>query len=116
MASQASAEVLNRAGFRLRHSFELDQRERLPVILGDLQGSFNVARQAAESGRHLLITNPRSYGIEKLGQLLELRKSNQAIFFWHERAYHPGYRFVSGLIGSDQTWRPRYVRLESLTP
>ena len=116
IAAQASAEVLNRAGFRLRHSFELDPRERLPVVLGDVQGGFNVARQAAESGRHLLICNPQSYGIEKVGQLLDLRKSNQALFFWHERIYHPGYRFVSGLIETDQTWRPKYVRFEALTP
>lgn len=115
LAAQASSEVLNRAGFRLRHSFELDPRERLPVVLGDLQGGFNVARQAAESGRHLLVCNPQAFGMEKVGQLLELRKSNQAMFFWHERVYHPGYRFVSGLIETDQTWRPKYLRLESLT-
>jgi hypothetical protein len=115
-AAQASSEVLTRAGFRLRHAFELDPRERLPVVLGELQGGFNVAKEAAEKGRHLLVCNPQAFGIEKMSQLLEMRKSNQAMFFWHERVYHPGYRFVAALIESDQTWRPKYLRLESLTP
>jgi len=114
-AAQASSEVLTRAGFRLRHAFELDPRERLPVVLGDLQGGFNLAKQAADTGRHLLICNPQSFGIEKIGQLLELRKSNQAIFLWQERVHHPGYRFVSGLMETDATWRPKYLRLETLT-
>jgi hypothetical protein len=116
LAAQASSEVLNRAGFALRHAFDLDPRDRSPVILGELQGGFSLAKQAVEMGRHVLICQSQALGLERMAQLLELRKNSQAVFFWNERSYHPGYRFVTGLVEADSNWRPRYLRLETLSP
>ena len=114
VAAGACSEVLTRAGFNLRHAFELDPDDRSPVILGDVHGALGVARQAVEEGRHLLICNPQFLTSDRLTQMLDERRSAQALFLWSERSYHPGYRFVSGLIETDSTWRPKYLRLETL--
>ena len=39
MAAGACSDVLTRAGFNLRHAFELDPDDRSPVILGDVHGA-----------------------------------------------------------------------------
>jgi hypothetical protein len=114
-AARTCVEVLTRAGFRLNHTLELDSRDRSPVIIGEVQTAFAVAREAIESGRHTLIAGPQSLSPERLSLLLESRKRSQALFVWSERRYHPGYRFVSGLIEADATWRPRYLRQETVT-
>jgi hypothetical protein len=114
-SARASAEVLTRAGFNIRHAFDLDPHDRSPVILGEVHGALGVARQAVEEGRHLLICNPQSLTGDKLTQMLEERRSAQALFLWSERCYHPAYRFVGGLIETDATWRPKYLRLETLS-
>jgi hypothetical protein len=113
-AAGACSDVLSRAGFNLRHAFELDPDDRSPVVLGDVHGALGIARQAVEEGRHLLICNPGFLTGDRLAQLLDERRAAQALFVWSERSYHPGYRFVSGLIEADGTWRPSYLRLETL--
>ena len=113
-AAGACSDVLSRAGFNLRHAFELDPDDRSPIILGDIHGALGVARQAIQEGRHILICNPQFLTPERLSQMLDERRSAQSLFVWSERSYHPAYRFVSGLIGADATWRPRYLRIETL--
>jgi hypothetical protein len=46
---------------------------------------------------------------------MERRRQAQALFVWSDRRHHPGYRFVAGLMESDSTWRPRYLRQEVLS-
>jgi len=112
--ARACADVLGRAGFRLRHAFEVESGDKTPLILGEVNGAYAIARQAVESGRPVLITGPASLPPERLSLLLEARGRSQALFVWSGRRYHPGYRFVGGLMEADATWRPRYVRLETL--
>lgn len=111
----ACARVLDRAGFNLRRGFEIENDDRSPVILGEINGAYNLARQVVESGRHLLIANPAALTPERLSLLLENRKRSQALFVWSERRQHPGYHLIAGLIESDSTWRPRFLRQETLT-
>lgn len=108
-------EVLNRSGFSLAHSFEVDTGNRSPIILGEVQGAYQLAREAMETGRHLLIADTQSLTPERLTLLLEHRRPGQALFVWSDRRNHAGYRFVAGLAGSDNTWRPRYARQEMLS-
>jgi hypothetical protein len=108
-------EVLSRSGFSLAHSFEVDAGNRSPIILGEMQGGFQLAREAMETGRHLLIAGTQVLTPERLTLLLERRKQAQALFVWSDRRQHPGYRFVAGLMESDNTWRPRYLRQETLS-
>ena len=108
-------EVLSRAGFSLAHSFEVDATSRSPIILGEVQGAFQLAREAMETGRHLLIAATHLLTPERLSLLLERRRAAQGLFVWSDRRHHPGYRFVAGLLESDNTWRPRYVRQELLS-
>jgi predicted dehydrogenase len=109
------AEVLNRADFSVRRTFELDDEDRSPIILGEVLGAFSVARQALDSGRHLLVANPNALSPERLSLLLENRRSAQALFVWSERRHHPAYRFLGSLIEADTEWRPRYVRQDTLS-
>jgi hypothetical protein len=109
-------EVLSRSGFSLAHSFEIEENGHGPVILGDVNGGFQVAREVMDSGRHLLIAGTQHLTPERLTLLLEQRRSAQALFVWSERRYHPGYRFVAGLTESDNTWKPRFIRQEMLSP
>ncbi len=108
-------EVLSRSGFSLAHSFEVDPSSRSPIILGEVQGAFQLAREAVETGRHLLIAGTQVLTPERLTLLLEHRDPTQGIFVWSDRRHHPGYRFVAGLMESDNTWRPRYLRQEVLS-
>jgi len=112
--ARACGEVLSRAGFRVFHTFSLEEGDRSPLIVGEVNGAFSVVLQAVESGRHVLIASPYALTPERIALLLEKRKRSQAFFVWSERRYHPGYRFVGGLIEADASWRPRYLRLESL--
>jgi hypothetical protein len=114
-AARVCSDVLARAGFNVSHRFELETGERSPVILGDIQGAHQIARQAVEAGRHLMITGVGALSPERLATLLQDRKRSQAIFVWSESRYHPGYRFVAGLVESDNTWRPRFLRLDNLS-
>ena len=114
-AARACGDVLSRAGFNVRRAFELESGERSAVILGDIQGGYQLAREAVATGRNLLIAAPEVLTPERLTSLLENRKRSQAIYVWSESRYHPGYRFVAGLLESDNTWRPRYLRLDNLT-
>ena len=108
-------EVLSRSGFSLAHSFEVDTGSRSPIVLGEVQGAFQLAREAMETGRHLLIAGTQILTPERLTLLLERRRPAQALFVWSDRRHHPGYRFVAGLMESDSTWRPRYLRQEVLS-
>lgn len=113
--TRASADALMRAGATVRHSFFLDDDDRSPVILGDVPNAYTVARSALDAGRHLLVTSPAAMSPEKLSTLIEGRRRSQAVFLWNERRFHPGYRFVSGLIETDAAWRPRFLRHDTLT-
>jgi hypothetical protein len=108
-------EVLSRSGFSLAHSFEVDTGSHSPIVLGEVEGAFQLARQAMETGRHLLIAGTQVLTPERLTLLLERRRQAQALFVWSDRRHHPGYRFVAGLMESDNTWRPRYLRQETLS-
>ncbi len=108
-------EVLSRSGFSLAHSFEVDSTSRSPIILGEVQGAFQLAREALETGRHVLIAATQVLTPERLSLLLEHRRQAQGLYVWSDRRYHPGYRFVAGLMESDNTWRPRYLRQEVLS-
>jgi hypothetical protein len=113
-AARACGDVLSRAGFDVSHAFELQTGERSAVILGDIQGGYEIARHAVATGRHLMIVTPEVLTPERLGTLFDDRKRAQAIFVWSESRYHPGYRFVAGLIETDSAWNPRYLRLDNL--
>ncbi len=111
----ACADVLSRAGFSLRRGFELESSDRSPIVLGEMPSAFTIARQVMESGRHLLIASPPNLSPERLALMLDNRKRAQALFVWSERRYHPAYRFMRSLIEADSTWRPRFLRQETLT-
>ncbi|MPZ49789.1 MAG: hypothetical protein GEU75_10940 [Dehalococcoidia bacterium] len=113
-AAQTCGEVLYRAGFKVNRALDLEAGDHTPVILGECNGAFAIARQAIESGRHLMIAAPGAISAERLALLFADRKRAQSIFIWNERRYHPGYRFVNSLTETDATWRPRYLRLETL--
>jgi hypothetical protein len=113
--AQSCADVLARAGFSLSRAFELQPGDRSPVILGDLQGAFRMAREVVESGRHVLVATSYCHTPERLSLLLQSRKRSQALFVWSERRYHPGYRLITGLSQADATWKPRYLRQETLS-
>jgi hypothetical protein len=106
---------MSRAGFHVVHSTALERGDLSPLVVGESNVAFTIARQAIETGRPVLITNPATIGAERLGLLLANRKKAQSLFLWNDRRYHPGYRFVNSLVESDATWRPRYLRLESLS-
>jgi hypothetical protein len=105
---------LGRAGFQVRHALDLEDGDRSPVILGECAPAFAMARQALETGRHLLVACPASMAPERLALLYGSRRRAQSLFVWNERRYHPGYHFVNSLTEADATWRPRYLRLETL--
>lgn len=109
------AEVLSQAGFRVLHGFSLEEGDRSPLVVGEVNGSFPLVLHAVESGRHVLIASPQTLTPERLSLLLERKKRSQAFFVWSARRYHPGYRFVGSLAEADQSWRPRYVRMETLS-
>lgn len=112
---RASSDILSRAGFTLRHAFDVDDGERSPIILGDTPGGYALAHEAVNSGRHVLISNPAALPVERLSLLFESRRRAQALFVWSDRRYHPGYRFSRGLVETDATWAPRFLRQETLT-
>ena len=114
-AAAECGDVLSRAGFQVRRALEIDDRDKSPIILGELTGASALARQAVEAGRHLLIASPLAFAPDRIAQLYENRKRSQALFVWSERRFHPGYRFVSSLIEADSTWRPRYLRQDTLS-
>jgi hypothetical protein len=113
-AVRACTDLLTSAGFGLRRTFEFDNEDRSPIILGELPAAHQTARQAVDSGRHLLIANPSQFSPERLELLFDGRRRAQALFLWSTRRYHPSYRFVSSLIESDSTWQPRHLRHETL--
>lgn len=113
-AARTSGEVLTRAGFTLHRSFEFEDTDRSPVILGEVPCAARIAREEADSGRHLLIANPIAIAPDRLSRLFEQRHKAQSIFLWSERRYHPSYHFASTLLKTDATWRPRYLRHETL--
>ncbi len=114
VAARACSDVLTNAGFRLRRTFEMDDEDRSPIVLGEVPSALNIARQAISAGRHLLITTPSQFSEDRLAGLFEERRQAQSLFLWSERRYHPGYHFVAGLLETDSTWRPRYIRQETL--
>jgi hypothetical protein len=114
--TRACSDVLSRAGFRIHYATEIEAGDHSPLILGEGPGTFALARQAVETGRHLLIACPDLLSGDRLSVLFNNRKRAQSLFVWNERRYHPGYRFVNSLIESDATWRPRYMRIETLSP
>ena len=113
-AINASNEVLKRAGFQANRSMELERGDRSPVILGETPSALTIARETMAAGRHLLVACPANLPADRLSLLFNERKPNQSLFVWDERRYHPAYRFVANLIESDSTWRPRYIRQETL--
>jgi hypothetical protein len=114
-AANSCYDVLSRHGLSVTRAFELEEGDTSPLILGDSHAAYPTARQAVEAGRHLLILSPQVLSPERLSLLLENRKRSQAIFVWSERRYHPGYRLLSGLTEADATWRPRFLRSETLS-
>jgi predicted dehydrogenase len=108
-------DILSEAGFRVRHGLDFDNEDRSPIILDESAAAPGIARQAVDAGRHLLIATPASFSTERLAALFAARRRAQALFLWSSRRHHPGYRFVAGLVESDATWRPRYVRHQMLT-
>ena len=114
-AANSCYDVLTRAGLSVTRSFELEPGDRSPLILGEAHGAYLIARQAAEVGRHLLIATPQVLTPERFSLLLENRGRAQALFVWSERRYHPGYRLLAGLTEADATWRPRFLRSETLS-
>jgi hypothetical protein len=114
-AAHSCYTVLSRAGLSINRAFELDSDDRSPLIIGEAHGAYLIARQGAEAGRHLLLASPHALTPERLSLLLENRGRSQALFVWSERRYHPGYRLVSGLLEADATWRPRFLRSETLS-
>ena len=114
-AANTCYDVLTRAGLSVTRGFELDPGDRSPIILGEAHGAYLIARQAAEAGRHILIASPQVLTPERLSLLLENRGRSQALFVWSERRYHPAYRLIAGLTEADATWRPRFLRSETLS-
>lgn len=112
--ARACSDLLSAAGFGLRRTFEFDNDDRSPIILGEIPAALNIARQAVEAGRHLMVANPSLFSPERLALLYETRRKAQALYLWSGRRYHPSYRFVGGLIESDPIWQPRYIRQETL--
>jgi hypothetical protein len=109
------ADLLSASGHTVRRSFEVDAHDRSPILIGEMPGAFSLARQAISDGRHVLLASAASLRPERLGPLFESRRRNQTLFIWSERRYHPAYRFVTSLAETAATWRPRYIRMESLT-
>ncbi len=114
-AANSCYDVLTRAGLSVTRTFELEPGDRSPIILGEAHGAYSIARQAAEAGRHLMVASPQVLTPERLLLLLENRDRAQALFVWSERRYHPGYRLLTGLTEADATWRPRFLRSETLS-
>jgi hypothetical protein len=114
-AANSCYDVLSRNGFSVTRTFELEDGDSSPLILGETHSAYPTARQAVEAGRDLLILTPQVLSPERLTLLLENRKRSQAIFVWSERRYHPGYRLLGGLTEADATWRPRFLRSETLS-
>jgi hypothetical protein len=114
-AANSCYDVLTRAGLSVTRTFELEPGDRSPIILGEAHGAFSIARQASEAGRHLMVASPQVLTPERLLLLLENRERSQALFVWSERRYHPGYRLLTGLTEADATWRPRFLRSETLS-
>ena len=114
-SAHSCIDTLSRAGLQVRRAPALEAGDRSPVILGESIGAFAVARQAVETGRHLLIASPATLPADRLSLLLASRKRAQSIFVWNDRRYHPAYRFVNGLVESDATWQPHYLRHETLS-
>jgi hypothetical protein len=109
------SDILSEAGFRVRHALELDYEDRSPIILAESPSAPGIARTAVDNGRHVLVAAPASFTIDRLAGLFASRRRAQALFLWTRRRHHPGYRFVAGLVESDPTWQPRYIRHETLT-
>jgi len=114
-AANSCYDVLTRAGLNVNRTFDLEPDDRSPLILGEAHGAYSIARQATVSGRHLLLASPQVLTPERLSLLLENRLRSQALFVWSERRYHPGYRLLGGLTEADATWRPRFLRSETLS-
>jgi hypothetical protein len=108
-------DVLSSKGLRVSRTLDLDPDDSRPLIVGEAPGAYQAARQAAETGRHVLIASQQPLTSERLTPLLENRRQSQAIFVWSERRYHPGYRLIGGLTETDATWRPRFLRSETLS-
>jgi hypothetical protein len=113
-AANSCYDVLTRAGLNVTRTFELEFGDRSPLILGEAHGAYLIARQAVEAGRHILVASPHVLTPERLSLLLENRGRAQALFVWSERRFHPGYRLLTGLTEADATWRPRFLRGETL--
>lgn len=114
-AANACYDVLSRNDLRVTRSFDLEPDDTSPLIVGESHGAYQIARQAVESGRHVLIAGPQVLSPERLSLLFEHRGRSQALFVWSERRYHPGYRLLGGLTEADATWRPRFLRSETLS-
>ena len=108
-------DVLSRKGLRVSRTLDFDPDDSRPLIIGEASGAYQTTRQAAEAGRHMLIASQQALSPERLMPLLQNRRPWQAIFVWSERRYHPGYRLIGGLTETDATWRPRFLRSETLS-
>lgn len=109
------AEVLVQAGFHLHHAFDLEEAVETPVIFGEVMGLAGLVDKALKQGRHVLIASPRSLPAARFASLLAERKPDRALFVWNDRRFHPAHRVLQGLVQADVTWRPRFLRLETMS-
>jgi hypothetical protein len=114
-AANSAYDVLSRNGLRPRRIPEIDPGDSRPLIIGESHGAYQAARQAVDAGRHVLIANPQALSPERLSLLLQNRRQSQALYVWSERRYHPAYRLIGNLKEADATWRPRFLRSETLS-
>jgi hypothetical protein len=99
--------VLRESGFQLGYALAPDDRDRSPVVLGDLPNVFALARDLLQAGRSILITNPAALTTHQLAS----RNPRQALFLGSSRRCHPAYRFLNSLMQSDTgSWRPRFLQ------
>jgi hypothetical protein len=106
--------LLTLAGFDI--GYEVSADHNCPAVVGEIPHLYSQALQLVEAGKDLLLTHPQSLSAAQQASLLAARKPRQALFFWHERRFHPAYRLVSGLIRSDDGgWSPRALRHSTMS-
>ena len=57
-AACSAGDLLERAGFSVNRSIDLEGSGHEPIILGEAPNAFSLAREAVATGRHLLAREP----------------------------------------------------------